>query len=492
MKRNFVVGLLGGLVGSMLLLIVFSATGIVGARGVDLPRDEARPNTISASTLLTSTFTYQGQLKNGSNAVNGPCQMAFRLYDDPSAGNLIGNPITPTVPVTNGLFTVRLSFGNTGNVFDGNGRWLDIKVKCGVSSFVGLTPRQQLTAVPYAFALPGLYTQRTVGTPNIIGGYSGNAVLSGVVGATIGGGGDNLASNIIVDDYGTVSGGETNFAGDINGTIGDSPYATISGGLGNTAAGYAATVGGGRGNTASGSGAFVGGGGYDGTFSNGNKALGAASTIAGGVGNIASGLQATIGGGWSNNASYLQATVGGGVANNASYTQTTIGGGVYNIASGLGATVPGGSEAKASHYGEMAYASGRFVMVGDAQTSVYVLRNTTGGSVQTELFLDGAGASQRITLAVSRTVTFDILITALSSTGQSAGYQVRGAIKNLDGATQQVGLAFSKTVFGEDDAAWDVDVQADNTNDALVVKVTGAAATNIHWVATVRTVEVGY
>jgi hypothetical protein len=33
---------------------------------------------------LTSTFTYQGQLKNGGNAMNGSCQMAFRLYNDPS------------------------------------------------------------------------------------------------------------------------------------------------------------------------------------------------------------------------------------------------------------------------------------------------------------------------------------------------------------------------------------------------------------------------
>jgi hypothetical protein len=97
--------------------------GIVGARGADSRSDAARTNEVAASVPLISTFTYQGQLKNGSSAVNGSCLMVFRLYADPSAGVLIGtSPITSTVPVTNGLFTVGLNFGS--NPFDGKGRWL--------------------------------------------------------------------------------------------------------------------------------------------------------------------------------------------------------------------------------------------------------------------------------------------------------------------------------------------------------------------------------
>ncbi len=148
MKRNFVVSMFGSFVGFGMLLILLSATGIVGARGADVSRsDVASINAVSAVTPLTSTFTYQGQLKNGSNAVTGLCQMAFSLYDDPSAGNLIGSPITPTVPVTNGLFTVGLNFGSNGNLFDGSARWLDIQVNC-TGTFVPLLPRQPLTAAP--------------------------------------------------------------------------------------------------------------------------------------------------------------------------------------------------------------------------------------------------------------------------------------------------------------------------------------------------------
>ncbi len=41
-------------------------------------------------------------------------------------------------------------------------------------------------------------------------------------------------------------------------------------------------------------------------------------------------------------------------------------------------------------------------------------------------------------------------------------------------------------------AGADVVIEADDTNDALVIKVTGAAATTLRWVATVRTAEVSF
>jgi len=157
MKRNFVVGVFGGVIGTAVVLMLLSAAGIVGAalytadrvNGAEVrsARSVSRANEVSAATPLTLTFTYQGQLKNGGTAVNGSCQMAFRLYDDPSAStNLIGSPITTTVPVTNGLFTVGLNFGS--NAFDGNGRWLDVQVNC-TGTFVPL-PRQAITPAPYA------------------------------------------------------------------------------------------------------------------------------------------------------------------------------------------------------------------------------------------------------------------------------------------------------------------------------------------------------
>jgi hypothetical protein len=340
MKRNVIVSVLSGFLGSAMLLILLSAAGIVGARGADVARsDVSRANEVSAATPLTSTFTYQGQLKqSGSPVTNPTCQMAFRLYDDPSAGNLIGSPITTTMPVTNGLFTVGLNFGSNGSLFDGSGRWLDIQViNCG-SGFAQLTPRQALTPAPYALALPGLYTQQNATSPNLIGGFNGNSVTSNVNGATIGGGGENLFPNRVTDDYGTVGGGEKNQAGNNNFSPSDSMYATISGGFGNTASGAVATVGGGErnaasgfdstvgggeGNIASGIGAFVGGGGYDGSSFSLNWAAGNGSTIGGGLGNSVGGNYATVPGGISNSAA-MSYTLAAGRRAKANHTGTFV------------------------------------------------------------------------------------------------------------------------------------------------------------------------
>jgi hypothetical protein len=52
-------------------------------------------------------------------------------------------------------------------------------------------------------------------------------------------------------------------------------------------------------------------------------------------------------------------------------------------------------------------------------------------------------------------------------------------------------IRHAQTVLGENNANWDVDVIADDANDALVIQVTGSNATTVRWVAMVRTVEVG-
>ncbi len=89
-------------------------------------------------------FTYQGQLKDGGAAVNGPYDFTFRLFDADVAGTQIGIDFPlPAIDVTNGLFTVALDFG--AGVFDGSPRWLEIEINGAV-----LAPRQALTATPYA------------------------------------------------------------------------------------------------------------------------------------------------------------------------------------------------------------------------------------------------------------------------------------------------------------------------------------------------------
>lgn len=303
-------------------------------------------------------------------------------------------------------------------------------------------------------------------TPNVIGGYSGNSVAGGVKGATIGGGGNSSGSslaNSVTGSGGTVCGGDGNSA---------AQYATVGGGVSNSATGY---------------GAVVAGGNYNQT-----NTADPNQTIGGGRENSTNGYYNTIAGGYANSTSGANTTIGGGQNNQATDSNATVAGGLGNIASARYSTVPGGNYAAASHYGEMAFAGGRFAATGDAQTSNYVLRNTTTNSATpTELFLDGSDASRRITIAANRTLTFDILIVARSSDNAAAGYQIRGVIENSAGSTALVS-GVNRTELGEEVASWDATVEADDTYDALIVKVTGDAGRTIRWVASVRTAEVSW
>lgn len=173
----------------------------------------AQSGQVGSQALTGTGFTYQGQLKNASGLVTGVCDFEFSLWDAESSGSQFGSTQSiADVNVSAGVFTVQLNAaGQFGaSAFNGQGRWLQIAVKCaGDPAQVTLSPRQPLTPTPYALALPGLRTEQNSTSPNIIGGAEDNAVTSGAVGAAIGGGKGNTATG----DYATIPGGQNNSAG---------------------------------------------------------------------------------------------------------------------------------------------------------------------------------------------------------------------------------------------------------------------------------------
>lgn len=181
--------------------------------------------------------------------------------------------------------------------------------------------------------------------PNVVGGDAVNTAADEAEGATVGGGGtDDLVvfgtsfgarPNTVTDVFATVGGGVGNTAGDGDTDPESARFSTVGGGRDNTASGGNAVVGGGRANTASGSASTVGGG-----FQ--NTAGGAVATIAGGSRNTARGRMAAIGGGIDNRASGQESTIGGGDSNVAMATEATVAGGEGNTASGFGSAVGGG------------------------------------------------------------------------------------------------------------------------------------------------------
>ena len=472
----------------------------IGAVHVSSATWESEPR----ASAIGTQFTYQGHLADGGSPADVEYDLRFDLYDAEGNGNLLGTVSRENVGVSDGFLTVLLDFGS--NVFTGQARWLEIGVRPGASTgdHTMLTPRQSLTPAPYALALPGLWIQQTTISPNLIGGSGENSVGAGVVGAIIAGGGQPGWPNQVTADFGTVGGGDTNVVSEQYGSIGgggnnsaaglasmigggglnaaEADYATVSGGRGNRASGQHATIGGGVENTASHYQATVCGG-------RENTADGHSAFVGGGVGNTASGDGPVVVGGFENTATGDSVTVGGGFSNLAQGTFATVGGGGNNLANAEAATVPGGAGAAASHYGELAYASGPFNPpdVGNAQTSVYVLRTTTTDSIHHELFLDGL--SERITVAPNRTVVWDVWLVGRSDGGESAGYHMWGVLENVAGTTRSLGDDVSN--LGEDDTLWDAMSLADDVNDALVVVARGNGET-IRWVATVRTVEVAW
>jgi trimeric autotransporter adhesin len=225
------------------------------------------------------------------------------------------------------------------------------------TNFIGTTDNQALEFK--VNSVRGLRLEPTAGTPNVIGGYSGNTVTAGVYGATISGGGYISNLNSVTSNFGKVGGGAGNTAG---------TFATLGGGAGNTAGSYA-TIGGGAGNTA-GNYATIGGG-------HGNNANGGSATVGGGFSNAASGLYATNGGGEANTASGICAIVSGGYANTASGDYATVAGGNINTAGGL-FSFAAGRRGKANHDGVFVWADSTGGDLASTGTNQFMARASGG------------------------------------------------------------------------------------------------------------------
>jgi hypothetical protein len=184
---------------------------------------------------------------------------------------------------------------------------------------------------------------------------------------------------------------------------------------------------------------------------------------------------------------------------NASTPTAPIAAGTNAIAIGSGASASGanslavGDGSHSDVWGGKAYANGKFATAGDAQSGLYVLRNTTSDNTPLELFLDGVAGLQRIVLPNNSVWTFSILIAARRTdvVGGGASYKFEGAFRKdtTAASTTTIGTP-SKVTYGETNALWDVALTADTTNGSVKIMVTGETGKTIRWVATVITSEV--
>jgi hypothetical protein len=186
---------------------------------------------------------------------------------------------------------------------------------------------------------------------------------------------------------------------------------------------------------------------------------------------------------------------GGQTAASAQYAHAE---GYYTSASATAAHASGYYSTANKQY-QRALASGRFAANGDSQYTELVLRRATTNATPLELTIDGAAptgttenTSNRFICATGKTYACLAMIAARKSDGTSAFFIRQVLIKNVSGT---VSLEGSVQTVGVDinPAGWTVPaITADNTNKGLVITVTGVAATNIRWSATIQAQEILY
>src|SRR6266581_7734301 len=112
-----------------------------------------------------TAFTYQGRLNGGGTPANGTYDLVFTVFASASGINdSFANQTNSATSVSNGLFTVALNLGAPG-IFTGEDRWLEIEVRTnGTGGYAKLSPRQKITATPYAITAGNVASNGLAGT----------------------------------------------------------------------------------------------------------------------------------------------------------------------------------------------------------------------------------------------------------------------------------------------------------------------------------------
>jgi len=236
---------------------------------------------------------------------------------------------------------------------------------------------------------------------------------------------------------------------------------------------------------------FTSSGQYSFVVGDGNKASGT-NSIALGKQNTASGMS-TFAANEQNDATAIwSAAFGSGndVAGNVAFVT-----GYYNqVTSGGSNALVNGSNAKAEWKYAHVSGAGSFVSStsqdGSAQIQRIPIRASTTDATQTTMLNGG----NNVVIPADTTWAFTGIVVARSDETDgnvSAGWKIEGVLyRDESNNTTIQGVTTTNIYNGFSTAA--VTVEADDTNEALAVKVTGEASTNIRWVAKLDIAQVGY
>jgi hypothetical protein len=155
-----------------------------------------------------------------------------------------------------------------------------------------------------------------------------------------------------------------------------------------------------------------------------------------------------------------------------------------------------GDAAWAATIGKFAFSNGLLGSQGDSQYGLYTLRRSTTDATATVLTTDNTapGNTDQVILPNNSAYAFTGTVVArrqASGGTASAAWKVEGLIRR-EGSAGTTTLVASTVTAISNVPGWTLALSADTTNGCLAVTATGAAATNIRWVATIQTSELTY
>ena len=211
-----------------------------------------------------------------------------------------------------------------------------------------------------------------------------------------------------------------------------------------------------------------------------------------GIGNTCSGLNSNSFG-RSNTASGADATAIG--YNNVSSASGATSLGVSNTANGLYSNAQGYQSHVFGIYGRQSYASGQESTAGDSQASKFVLHERTTDATATTVTTNSsaAGTTNQVILQNNNAFRFKgTIIGKQSGSTNVAAWDVDGLIVRGANAASTTLIVSNVNVVDNTPTFGTPTLAADTTNGGLRVQVTGLAATNIQWTASIETTEVIY
>lgn len=169
-----------------------------------------------------------------------------------------------------------------------------------------------------------------------------------------------------------------------------------------------------------------------------------------------------------------------------------------NCVAGQQGSVAMGQQSSSTVAGKFAYSSTFFAATGDSQLGICVLRIATTDATPKAMLTDNPALSASTTnqIILPNNSAYSFLGTIVARQQASAGtasaaFKIEGLIRR-EGSAGTTVLVNSATTVIDNTPSWAVALTADTTNGGLKIAVTGAASTNIRWVANISTSEVTY